>query len=72
MDAAVRIRIDLDRCQGHGQCEGVAPGVFAVGEDSRAHLLVEHGDVPADQVGAVDDAVAMCPEAALAWEPLNP
>jgi ferredoxin len=64
----MRVRVDLDRCQGHGLCEDVAPEVFEVRLDSRSHLVVPGGEVPSDSERAVDDAIAMCPEGALAWE----
>lgn len=68
----MRVIVDLGRCQGHGQCAAVAPAVFDVGDDSRAHLLVPNGAVPTEHVQAVDDAIALCPEAALSWERTEP
>ena len=68
----MKVRIDLNHCQGHGPCVTVAPGVFVVGVDSRAHLLVVDGEVATDMVGAVEDAIAMCPEAALSWARSTP
>lgn len=64
-----RAHVDQSRCRGHGQCAAVAPQVFVVGEDDRAHLLVPEGEVPAGLHQAVDDAIAMCPEAAISWAP---
>lgn len=60
--------VDYSKCQGHGQCAAVAPRVFELGDDDRAHLLLRPGtNVEAQDEGAVDDAIAMCPEAALSW-----
>lgn len=65
----MKVLIDVARCQGHGQCAGVAPRVFEVGPDDRAHLLLAPGaGVPPEDEQAVDNAIAMCPEAALSWD----
>ncbi|MDA8290739.1 MAG: ferredoxin [Actinomycetota bacterium] len=66
----MKVVIDTDRCQGHGQCAVIAPGVFAVGDDEKAHLLLLPGtEVPGCEEPTVDDAIAICPEAALSWMP---
>jgi ferredoxin len=64
----VRVHIDLDRCQGHGQCQAVAPRVFFLGEDDRAHLQAPGQDISAADEQAVEDAIVMCPEAAISRE----
>jgi ferredoxin len=56
-------RIDAATCRGHGQCELIAPAVFALGEDDRGHVLLDV--VPPDEEEAVRDAVLMCPEGAI-------
>lgn len=66
----MKLSIDYARCQGHGQCESVAPALFQLGPDDRSHLrLGTDADVPDQQMSAADDAIAMCPEAAIAWQP---
>ena len=37
----MRIKVDFDLCQGHGECEGEAPEVFAVDEDGKMTVLQE-------------------------------
>lgn len=65
----MRLSVDYERCQGHAQCASVAPHLFEIGPDDRAHLLISPGaDVPEDEMGAAEDAIAMCPEAAVRWE----
>lgn len=66
------MRIDAALCRGHGQCQAVAPEIFSVGEDDRAHLAAPGQDVAAADGQAVEDAIAMCPEAAISWEPSSP
>lgn len=56
-------RIDPAKCRGHGQCEQIAPDVFALGEDDRGHVIAPC--VPAGQEPLVRDAVLLCPEEAI-------
>jgi ferredoxin len=63
-DSLPRLVVDLTRCRGHGQCASVAPDVFEL-RDERSYVLIdrpgpEHADV-------VEDAILMCPEAAIDW-----
>lgn len=60
----MRISVDRTRCQGIGMCEMAAPTVFVVGEDSQAHVLDDPGEL---ERGAVEEAVATCPTAALTY-----
>ncbi|MEI2638961.1 MAG: ferredoxin [Microthrixaceae bacterium] len=59
----VRIKVDLDLCQGHGVCESEAPEIFEVGNDRKVHVLNE---TPHEsQLTAVNLAVKYCPTHAL-------
>jgi ferredoxin len=58
----VRVVVDLERCQGHAQCELVAPRVFEL-RGEQAHVLVEQP--PPELADAVEDAILMCPENAI-------
>ena len=58
----MRIRVDLDLCQGHGTCAGEAPEVFAVEDDAVKVLAPEP---PPEQHEAVRLAVKYCPTRAL-------
>lgn len=55
--------VDRARCRGHAQCALIAGEVFAIGADDRAVVRAEV--VPPEFEGAVEDAVYMCPEAAI-------
>jgi ferredoxin len=59
----VNVRVDRGKCRGHAQCVLIAPEVFDLGDDDRAHVLSEV--VPPEAAAAVTDAVLMCPEAAI-------
>ena len=60
---SMRIRIDEDLCEGNALCQKTAPAVFTVGDDDRAHLLIE---VPPDTMRAeIELAVRRCPRQAL-------
>ena len=59
----MRIRIDEDLCEGNALCQKAAPAVFTVGDDDRAHLLV---DPPPEGTRAeIELAVRRCPRQAL-------
>lgn len=60
----MKVRVDRDKCRGHAQCVMIAPEVFDLGDDDRAVVLT--GEVPPEFTAAVEDAVIMCPEAAIA------
>lgn len=63
----MRIKIDLDLCQGHGVCVAEAPDVFELDED--AHLarlqIAEPGE---SQREAVRKAAKYCPTFAITIE----
>ena len=63
----MRIRVDLERCQGHSRCYSLAPEVFDVDDDGFAYVLVE-GDLPAPLEEKAALAVANCPERAISVE----
>lgn len=59
----LRIKVDMDLCQGHGVCESEAPDVFEVDRDHKVRVLNES---PAEaQLKAVNMAVKYCPTHAL-------
>jgi len=63
----VKVRVDRSRCRGHAQCVLIAPEVFDLGDDERVIVLTEV--VPPEYWDATDDAVFMCPEAAIEADP---
>ncbi len=59
----MRIRADLDLCQGHAMCELEAPDVFRVPKNGTVEIL---DDAPPDGMhDAVRRAVQYCPTQAL-------
>ena len=46
MPRRLRVRVDLDLCQGHGLCQEEAPEIFRVvdrpGEYAQVELILEH------------------------------
>ena len=60
----MKIRVDLDLCQGHGVCAGEAPEVFAVDPDESRVVLLDAS--PSEALRArVEAAVKYCPTRAL-------
>lgn len=61
----MRIRVDLDLCQGHGVCCEEAPEVFAL--DGDKVRVLEPAPAP-ERHEAVRNAVRYCPTRAIAIE----
>ncbi|SEF93196.1 ferredoxin [Nonomuraea solani] len=60
----MKVRIDPERCQGHGRCYDLAPDLF--GEDDEGYGLVTgDGSVPAGEEHTARLAVSNCPERAI-------
>ncbi|WP_395103719.1 ferredoxin [Actinomadura sp. SCN-SB] len=60
----MKVHIDTGRCQGHGRCYDLAPGVF--GEDGEGYGTVLNGGVvPAGEEQQARLAVSNCPERAI-------
>jgi ferredoxin len=62
----MRIRLDADRCQGHGRCYVLAPDLFDADDYGHCVLLVD--EVPPDRLEHARTGVENCPEQALALE----
>ncbi|MEV0110067.1 ferredoxin [Nocardia sp. NPDC050799] len=62
----MKIQVDWDLCEGHGQCEYAAPEVFTIDDDGQLEVLDETPGE--DQRKAVELAVRRCPVRALAVE----
>jgi len=59
----MKILIDYELCEGNAVCMKLAPEVFVVGDDDRAHLVNAN---PGDELRAkVEAAVRRCPRQAL-------
>lgn len=59
----MKVSVDFDQCEANGICVGIAPDVFELDDEDMLH--VAEGEVPADRVAQVEEAVAQCPKAAL-------
>ena len=64
-ETAMKLSIDLSRCEGHGLCEEAAPGLLRLNDADEPELLDEDVDAHA---AAARDAVRVCPVAALRLE----
>ncbi len=66
----MKVRIDDQRCVGHGMCLLAAPDIFNLSdEDGHAYVLSEL--VPEDRTEAVLQAQRGCPEQAVIIEENN-
>ena len=61
----MKVHVDMNLCQSHGECVLAAPDVFELGDDD---VLVWREDVPEERRGAVEDAVGACPMMAIRIE----
>jgi ferredoxin len=59
----MRALVDPDRCQGHGMCAALCPGVFDM--DDEGTSFVTMSDIPESLHNAVVSAVGSCPEEAI-------
>lgn len=59
----VRIVVDRPRCEGHGLCEDAAPELFRLDDDGELEILADR--VEGDRVRQAENAVRLCPVAAL-------
>lgn len=62
----MKVVVDWDLCEGHGQCEYAAPDVFTINDDGDLEVL---NDTPEEhQRKDVEQAVRRCPVRALSVE----
>lgn len=61
----MKVHVDMNLCQSHGECVIVAPDVFTLGEDD---ILVWSEEVPDDRRAAMEAAVDACPMMAIRLE----
>ena len=60
----MKIRIDPERCQGHGRCYDLAPSLFGDDEEGYGQVLGD-GTVSPEQEREARLAVVNCPEHAI-------
>jgi ferredoxin len=63
---SARVRVDLDKCVGHGRCYVLAPEVF--GEDERGYCVISRAELPAELESAARLGADNCPEHAITVE----
>ena len=61
----MKVHVDMNLCQSHGECVIAAPDVFELGDDD---VLVWKEDVPEERRAAVQEAVDACPMMAIRIE----
>lgn len=57
------VRVDRDRCQGHGVCHMISPEVFDL--DDEGHAFVTVDPLTPDLEDAAQNGVDACPELAI-------
>jgi ferredoxin len=62
----VKLRIDTERCTGHGRCYDLAPELFTDDDEGYGQVLVDTPDE--SQLDAARLAVNSCPEQAVVLE----
>jgi ferredoxin len=62
----MKAHVDPDLCIGCGICPDVAPKIFEMGTDDKAHVILD--PIPADQEAVCRDACDQCPQAAIEIE----
>jgi ferredoxin len=62
----IKVLVDMDVCQNHGQCVFSAPQVFELDDDGT--LVVLQGEVGEDLRDAVEEAADVCPVQAITIE----
>lgn len=63
----MRVRVDEDRCEGHGRCYALAPELFEPDDIGNA-VVVGDGSVPVDAEAKARLAAQNCPERAVIIE----
>ena len=65
-EAAVRVIVDRDRCEGNAVCVGIASDIFEL--DDEDYAVVKLDPIPPDREQLAEQAIAECPRAALLRE----
>jgi ferredoxin len=60
----VKVTVDPDKCCGFGECVAVAPGLFQIGSDNRAHVQ-QNGELSGPDAALVTEARFSCPVEAI-------
>ena len=63
------LTVDRVACAGHGLCYGAAPDLIDC--DDQGDPIVPDHALGSDEVGPANEAVSLCPERALALQPIT-
>jgi ferredoxin len=63
---SMRLSVDESRCTGHGRCYSAAPKLLSDDEEGFVTLRGGSMEITDDQVADAEEAVAACPERAIA------
>lgn len=58
------VRVDAEKCQGHGRCKALAPALFRLDDFGNSHVVGD-GAVPESEVEKAYLAKSNCPEFAI-------
>jgi ferredoxin len=62
----LKVRIDSERCQGHGRCYSLAPAVFESDDEGYGRVVSE--EIPEELRSKAELGEASCPERAIFLE----
>lgn len=62
---SIKVHVDMNLCQSHGECVAAAPDVFELGDDDVLRWTEEVDD---SRAAELEDAVNVCPMAAIRLE----
>ena len=63
--STIKVHVDMNLCQSHGECVFAAPDVFELGDDD---VLVWEPEVDASKRAELEEAVNVCPMLAIKLE----
>lgn len=58
-----RVRVDSEKCVGHGRCYALAPEIFE--EDDRGHCVIPREAIPPERIHRARLGADNCPEEAI-------
>lgn len=59
----MRVEVDPNICEGHGQCNAVAPEIYDLDEDG--YCLIRNPEVPPELEAAATEGALACPVQAI-------
>ncbi len=62
-NASMRVRVDSEKCTGHGRCYVLAPDVFEA--DDEGYCMIPRDQVTPEQADAARRGALNCPEDAI-------